>query len=362
MQNENPNDLTRRHVRPDPEQMQPYLSPTPGPTEETIRAPVVTPPQQPPAPSPPYARPAYTRRRRRRMRVPCLGCLLRVALALGLFLVVFVVMAVVMYRLFPPPRTNVLILGVDARPEEADVTRTDTMILATIDPAQPYMGMLAIPRDLWVDIPGYGPQRINAAHVFAEVDEPGSGPALAMQTVEANFGVPVAHYLRLNFEGFVQIVDAAGGVTIDVDNYMIDYEYPTIDYGVMVVEFQAGRQHMDGERALQYARLRHGTAGMDRSRRQMQVITALARQLIRPDNWWRIPLVYAAFAQHVDTNLSIFDAVGLGPAVLWVGPGGIDSRVFDETMYFARTTAAGASVQEPIWEGINPVVDEMFRR
>ncbi len=306
-----------------------------------------------------YRRPLYRARRRKGMA--CLGCLLRGALALGFFIVSFMVLMLVMYRLAPPPRLNILILGLDSRPGEGVATRTDTLILATVDPSQPYVGMLSIPRDLWVDIPGYGKQRINAAHVFAEVDNPGSGPALARQTVERNFDVPVHRYLRIDFEGFIAIVDAAGGVTVDVERHLIDYEYPTNDYGVMTVEFQPGRQHMDGERALQYARLRHGTGSMDRPRRQMQVITALFRQLLWPSNWGRLPAVYLAFSRHVDTDLTIFDALRLAPAVLWVGPQGIDGRTFDETMYYARTTEAGASIQEPIWEGIRPVVEEMFR-
>ncbi len=311
--------------------------------------------QRPPG-WPPY------RTKHHRKGTGCFGYLLQGALALGLFAVAFVLLAVVMYRLAPPPRLNILILGLDSRPGEGVAARTDTMILATIDPAQPYVGMLAIPRDLWVDIPGYGKQRINAAHVFAEVDNPGSGPALARRTVEHNFGVPIHRYVRLDFEGFIAIVDAAGGITVDVERHLIDYEYPTYDYGVMTVEFRPGRQHLDGERALQYARLRHGTGSMDRLRRQMQVIAALFRQLLWPGNWGRLPAVYLAFVRHVDTDLAISDFLRMAPAVLWVGPQGIDSRTFDETMYYARTTEAGAAIQEPIWEGIRPVVDEMFRR
>ncbi len=287
---------------------------------------------------------------------------MQAALASTLFVVAFSLLLILLYRLTPPPRTNILILGIDARPGEGSVARTDVMILATVNPGQPYVGMLSIPRDLYVSIPGYGSQRINAAHVYAEADTPGTGPQLAIQTVEQNFGVRVDRYLRINFEGFVAIVDAAGGVTVNVEHYFIDYEYPTSDYGTMVVEFQPGQQLMDGERALQYARSRHGSSDIERSHRQQQIIQALLKQLLWPSHWTRWPAVYRAFRQHVDTNLTLIDTAALVPAVLWVGPDGLDRRVFDETMAYGRTTDAGAYVREPIWDGIGPVIDEMFRR
>ena len=310
----------------------------------------------------PSAPPAVPRRKRIRRRVGCLGCLFRLTLAATLFVVTFTALVASLYILFPPPRTNVLMLGIDSRPGEGVATRADTIILVTVDPRQPYVGMLSIPRDLYINIPGYGFQRINAAHVFAESNNPGTGPALVEQTIESNFGVPVDRFVRLNFQGFVAIVDAAGGITIDVPYYFVDYEYPTPDYGTMIVEFQAGIQHMNGERALQYARIRHGSSDFQRAERQQQVIEALFRQLLNPTNWWRWPAVYMAFIQYVDTDLTILDGIALVPALLWVGPGGIDRRVLDSDMTMGRTTESGASVLEPNWNRINPLLYEMFLR
>lgn len=291
---------------------------------------------------------------------------LRVVLQLGLAGAIFgtaltVVLAAI-YIIAPPPRTNILILGVDARNGEGMVTRTDSIILATVDPAQPYVGMLSIPRDLYIEIPDYGMQRINAAHVFAESAEEGTGPAKAAETIEYNFGVPVDRTVRLNFEGFTAIVDAAGGVDIDIPAGFTDYDYPTPDYGTTVVQFQEGTEHMDGERALQYARSRHASTDYARSARQQQVISALVKKLANPLNWWRLPGVYFAFERNVDTDLTIVDAVAMAPAVLWVGPDGIDRQVFEQGMMNGRTTDAGASVLDPNWDAIRPVLDEMFRR
>lgn len=268
---------------------------------------------------------------------------------------------IALYIIVPPPRTTVLILGLDARPEEGMVTRSDSLILATVDPAQQYAGMLSIPRDLYVEIPGYGPDRINTAHVLGESRYQGGGPDLADETVERTFGVRVDRTLRLNFRGFIAIVDAAGGVTIDVENAIIDYEYPTENYDTMVVEFQPGTQHMSGERALQYARTRHGSSDLLRAERQQQVIVALARRLANPANWGHLPDVYVAFTQHVDTNLTIIDVVMMLPTLLWVGPNGIDRHVLDSDYVTGATTEAGASVLELRWEVTQQLLDEMFR-
>lgn len=291
-----------------------------------------------------------------------LGCLGQLALAGILFTLLFSMLMAVLYRLAPPPRTNILILGLDARPEEGMVTRSDTIILATVDPARLYAGMLSIPRDLYVEIPGYGLERINAAHVLGENVRRGGGPELAAETIEQDFQVRVHRTLRVNFRGFVAIVDAAGGITVDVKNHIIDYEYPTEDYGTMVVEFQPGVQHMDGGQALEYARIRHDSSDIFRIERQQQVIAALARQLVWPGNWWRLPDVYLAFVQNVDTNLNILDVAMLAPTLLWVGPDGIDHRVLDNTYVTGTVTETGASVLLPQWDKIQPLLDEMFRQ
>ncbi|MGF1504634.1 MAG: LCP family protein [Anaerolineae bacterium] len=266
----------------------------------------------------------------------------------------------ILYRLIPPPRTNILVLGLDARPGEPDVTRTDAMMLVTVDPRQPYTGMLSIPRDLYVNVPGYGYNRINTAHVFGESTGAGNGPVLAAQTVSNAFGISVHRTVRLNYDGFVAIIDAAGGIRVDVPTYIIDYEYPTNDYGTTVIEFQPGPQTMNGERALQYARTRHGSSDFDRAARQQQIVVAFVRKMANPLNWPRIPAVYSAVAQNVDTNLTVFDALALGPAVLMSG--NIEQEVLDRTYVRGTMTSTGASVQEPNWVAINPLIDRMFRR
>lgn len=316
-------------------------------------------PVTPLPPPPPPLRPPRLRRRR---GPGCFATLVKLALASSLFICLFSALYVGLYIIAPPPRTNILILGLDSRPGEGNVTRTDTMILATIDPDQPYVGMLSLPRDLYVDIPGYGKNRINSAHILGETEYEGGGVDLAVKTVEQNFGVPVHRTVRLNFEGFIAIIDAAGGVTIDVPEGFIDYEYPTPDYGTTVVSFEAGEQHMDGERALQYTRIRHGSSDFARAERQQQVLSALVKQLTRPENWWRLPGVYLAILQNIDTDLTPLDIALLGPAVVWVGPDGIDRQVLSQGFTSNETLDNGAEVVMPDWDAINALVEVMFRQ
>jgi LCP family protein required for cell wall assembly len=165
-----------------------------APVEQVPPGPIQA--QKPPAPAP-----------KRRLGWGCCGCGCLLPLALVGFLALLFFLA--------PGRTNFLALGVDSREAGSDLGRTDTMVLATIAPLEPYVGLLSIPRDLWVEIPGVGENRINTAHFFAEAEEPGSGPQAAMETVTHNFGVPVDYYVRIGFDGLPAVVDALGGVGSD---------------------------------------------------------------------------------------------------------------------------------------------------
>lgn len=170
---------------------------------------------------------------------------------------------------------NILLLGTDTRPDQG-VTRTDAMILVHINPASGRVSMLSLPRDLWVEIPGFGHQRINAAYPIGEKQlGHGYGGALAKETVGNLVGVPVQHFILVDFEGFKKVIDTIGGVTLDVQKPIDDPNYPTDDYNTIAVHFGAGKQHMDGERALIYARTRHADSDFGRNQRQQQVLMAI---------------------------------------------------------------------------------------
>jgi LCP family protein required for cell wall assembly len=248
--------------------------------------------------------------------------------------------------LFLPGRSNILLLGIDARPEDGLVARTDTLVLMTIEPLKPYIGLLSIPRDLWVFVPGVGENRINTAHFFGELASPGNGPEAALETVRQNFGLKVDYYVRLRFDGLQQIVDAMGGVAVHLDQPLPG--------------FPAGDLLLDGEQALAFVRNRTGSDDFFRMASGQLFIKALWRQLLSSNSWSRLPRILSAFRQSIDTNIPFWQWPRLGLALLRSGPAGVDSRVITRDMVNPFTTAGGAQVLGPNWESINPVLLEMF--
>ena len=249
------------------------------------------------------------------------------------------------YFLFPA-RMNVLLLGIDSRDGTA-LGRSDTNILVTILPLRPYIGVLSIPRDLWVEIPGVGEQRINTAHFFAEGAEPGTGPAASMTTVEHNFGVDVNHYFRIQFTGLVGIVDAMGGLNLTLDEAMGG--------------LPPGSHTLTGEEALAFVRDRTG-GGSDFFRMQQgQVfLTQFFKQVILPVNWPKLPALFIAISNTVDTNLPVWLWPRIVFALLRAGSDGIDNRIISSDMTSSFLTSEGAQVLIPDWSKIMPMVHEMF--
>jgi LCP family protein required for cell wall assembly len=293
-----------------------------------------------PPPPPPVARQPYPRRRRPRRRMP--GCCLPVAMLFGCLLLGLIGL------LLLPMRTNVLLLGMDYVDPGSSAARTDTMILTTFVPLDPYAGMLSIPRDLWVTIPALGENRINTAHFFAEAGQPGSGPAAAIQTVETNFGIDIDYYVRIRFEGFREVFNAMGGVDIVLDQPMAGYP--------------AGAHHLTGNKALAFARNRTDSDDFFRMQQSQLLLKAAFQQMLNPFKWPRLPQVIASLSGAIETDLPVWQQARLGLTLLRTGPDGIDNRSISREMVVPFTTDQGASVLAPNWSLINPLLMEMFRQ
>ncbi len=289
-----------------------------------------------------------------------LGLIGLLSLSTLLFLAGSALTAAAMWQQIAPPRTNVLILGLDRRPGQNNAVRADTMMVMTVAPAEPSVSLLSIPRDLYVEIPGRGDNRINTAHLWGEIDAETTGPQLAMETVARSFEVSIHHYVRLDFDGFCAVVDALGGIDVTVEETIVDDAYPTEDYGTTRIEIPAGPQHMDGQMALIYARTRHASSDFDRAERQQQILVALAHRLTEPRVWPRLPALYRAVTGALETDMTPFDLGLVGLTLLRSGPGGVDHRVIDREMTTSWTTPTGGSVLLPRWDVIHPVVQEMF--
>lgn len=258
-----------------------------------------------------------------------------------------------------PP--TVLILGIDRRPDEGGPTRSDSMILLGFNRETQEAAILSIPRDLWVEVPGVGPQRINTATFFGyDAEDPTAAPRLAVRTVAASFGLPVDRFLLLDFQTFVRLVDALGGVEVDVPKPITDTQYPTPDYGVTTIHFDAGRQVLDGERALIYVRTRHADDDFGRARRQQQVVQALAQRLLQPSTWPRLPAAYQVLQEGVITDLQLADLLALLPVVRAIGRGEVMQATLDEGLTTPWITPSGAWVLLPNWPAIRSEVRRLF--
>ena len=249
-------------------------------------------------------------------------------------------------------RVNILILGVDQRPGERGPWRTDTMIVVSIDPVSKSAGVLSIPRDLWVEIPGHGEERINAAYVIGELSQfPGGGPALAKKTVQDNLGEPIHYYLRVNFAAFQQMIDLIGGVDVYVEHEINDPAYPDMNYGYEPLRIPAGWQHMNGALALKYARTRHAGSDFERAHRQQQVVLAVRDKVTRldllPALLPRAREVAATLGNSVQTDLTLDQLVRLAQLGSEIDSAHIRTATIDETMTRSWTTPQGASVLVP---------------
>jgi LCP family protein required for cell wall assembly len=250
------------------------------------------------------------------------------------------------------PPLDLLVLGVDARSGEGYVTRTDSIMVLGIQPRLARLNLLSLPRDLFINVPGYSAsQRINTINMLGEQVEAGSGPDLLADSIEGSFGIAPDRYVRLNFDAFVQVVDAVGGVRINVPKAIVDYQYPTENYGTMTVRFEPGWQHMNGETALIYARTRHADDDYGRAERQQQVMTALARKLANPLTW--IPSGIAV-SRNVDTNMNPIEMGLYAPAVM------VGSLNMNRLVVNRDYVLPGAQGAVPNYEKLGPWLDGRF--
>ena len=267
-------------------------------------------------------------------------------------------------------RVNVLFMGLDYRDWEAgsDASRTDTMILFTIDPKTKTAGMLSIPRDLWVHIPGFKHGKINTAYYLGEVyDYPGGGPALAMETVEHLLGVPIDYYAQVDFITFIHLIDELGGVKITTEEpiklYPLDYPDFT-SFTTQILE--PGTHTLPGNYALAYARSRSTEGGdFDRASRQQQLIIALRNQFKHPAIITKVVNngadIYARLSEGIHTNLTFQQAMQLGVLALDLDMSeDVKSGIISPDMLYAGKSPDGLDILIAIPDEIRQLRDEVF--
>jgi len=260
-------------------------------------------------------------------------------------------------------RVNILLMGLDYRDWEAgDVPRTDTMILFTLDPITKSAGMLTIPRDMWVNIPGFEYAKINTAYFLGEVNKlPGGGPALAVKTVEQFLGVPINFYAQVDFNSFVEFIDEIGGLTMHIKE---EIKVDPIGPGNTVI-LEPGVQPISGAVALAYARNRY-TEGddFDRSKRQIEVIMAIRDKVLNvyslPKLITKAPALYQSLSSGIKTNLSLQQTIQLAWLIKDISPDNIKRAGIGPDQVTFGTSPDGLSILKPIPDKIRVVRDEVF--
>jgi len=257
-----------------------------------------------------------------------------------------ILFGIILAYFLAPFRTNILILGTDDSPERGAIGRTDTIIMTTVVPLKPYLGMLGIPRDLWVQVPEVGEQRINTAYFFAESVKPGNGAQALEETIHQNFGVTVDHYLLLHMLDLVDVIDKLGGIDIKNDE--------------PIAGFSAGTHHLDGSQVLAMARERNSADDFSRMKQGQIILLAVLKKSVNPLNWPRLPGVSVAASRVVQTDIPVWLWPRMGFALLRASLFGIDNRIITRDMVTPYVTSGGAQVLIPDWEAITPVLQEIF--
>jgi polyisoprenyl-teichoic acid--peptidoglycan teichoic acid transferase len=266
-------------------------------------------------------------------------------------------------------RINILLIGLDYRDWEAGLgaPRSDTMIILTIDPLTKTAGIMSIPRDMWVNIPGFGYSRINTAYSSGEGNRlPGGGPALASKTVEQFLGVPIHYYAQIDFGTFVEFIDLIGGIDIYNDE---DLRLDPVGSGKDKVILKCcGMRHLNGYKTLAYVRYRKGDGGdVDRAKRQQRAILGIRNAVLAPENFpvllGKARQFYEEFSAGIKTNMPFDTALQLGVLAREIPVESIKQGVIDYTMVALDDTqinGVDAAVMKPLPDKIRILRDEIF--
>lgn len=271
-----------------------------------------------------------------------------------------------------PRARNILLLGIDQRSGIFDnerYYRSDTMIVARLEPLRQRMGMLSIPRDLWLEFADGGPPaRINTANSRGDSQGyPTGGPGLAADTLQHSFGLRIDNFLLINFDAFLRAVEllAPQGVELCIDDRIVDRHYPNNGYGTITIVFEAGCQRLDAERLLQYARTRATPgADFDRARRQQQVLGALLRHLASLEGIGRLvaqaPALWQELGGSFRTDLTLEEILQFASLLRTIPPENLRHEVIDTRVVEFATAPGGERVLYPDYAAVRALIQEVL--
>jgi LCP family protein required for cell wall assembly len=274
-------------------------------------------------------------------------------------------------------RINILVLGEGGEGHDGPHL-TDTILFVTVKPSTSDVGILSLPRDLWIPSLDGGSVKINAVNAYAEEERVGSGGVETASAISALLSQPIDYYVRVDFSAFKTLIDDVGGVTVDVERTFTDFAYPTDNNLYKKVHFEKGWQTMNGSVALEYVRSRHGNnnEGSDfaRSRRQQKVILALKDKLVSFDtllNPSRVASVLETLQSHVITDMELWEIVKLAKELRHIDPTKIVHRVLDDNpegpLYATTVTVSNGDAyvllpRKSDWSDIKGMAERILER
>lgn len=253
---------------------------------------------------------------------------------------------------------NILLLGTDQNYLNS-VGRTDTIMILAVDVENGRAGLVSIPRDVYLPIPGLGYSRINTAYPNGEVRQAGGGIPLLTSTIEKNFGIPIHNYVRIDFGGFQDVIDALGGVDIEVECPLYDNNFLQF---FDVYTLQPGNYHMTGIQALYYSRSRLTTSDYDRARRQQQVLMAVRNRVLEGNFLPNIPALWSALRSSIETDLDLGELLQLAQFGATVDIRSLRGMVLRPPLLTSWVTPQGAYVQLPDLPAIAAAIDGIWER
>ena len=263
-------------------------------------------------------------------------------------------------------RVTVLLLGLDYRDWEAGekYSRSDTMILLTLDTLTKTAGILSVPRDMWVAIPGFKHGKINTAYYLGEAYKlPGGGPALAVKTVESFLGIPINYYAQVDFDSFVRFVDEIGGVKITIPKKI---SVDLLGAGPKTKKtLNPGEQVLPGQYALAYARNRYTEGGdFDRAGRQQQVIMGIRNRILEfdllPNLIAKAPSLYQELSSGIRTNLTLDELIRLALLAKSIPDEKIQQGVLGKEYVLFAESPDKLSILIPLPDKIHLLRDQIF--
>lgn len=254
---------------------------------------------------------------------------------------------------------NILLIGLDRRPDGTGPSLTDTLVVVVLDDKTQHVGLISIPRDLYVEIPDAGTDRINTVYSLAKRSKR-NALGLVKQVVEDTLQLPIAHAFALDLGVFERAVDAVGGVDVDVPCPLRDrFLDSRTEDGRRELDVDEGIRHMDGVTAAMYARSRHGRSDFHRARRQQAVLMGVQHALAG-FGVTKLPDLWSELESSIDTDMRRLDLFALGRRALKLDPTRLHGLVIGDKQVKGMFTADGKAVLMPDYEAIDAALGNLF--